>query len=74
MPYPGVNGGKVHKGFYHSYLGIAKAVNRAARSLLAQCQRCHVYITGHSLVSYTQHIYSLYIYIYVYSFLCQHLI
>jgi len=39
----------VHKGFYNSYLSIARQVNLAAKSLLADCQHCHVYITGHSL-------------------------
>jgi len=49
MPYPGVRGATVHKGFYHSYLSIARQVNLAAKSLLSSCQKCHIYVTGHSL-------------------------
>jgi hypothetical protein len=49
MPYPGLRGATVHKGFYHSYLTIARQINLAAKSLLANCQNCHIYITGHSL-------------------------
>lgn len=49
MPYPGLRGATVHKGFYNSYLSIARQVNLAAKSLLANCQGCHIYVTGHSL-------------------------
>jgi len=49
MPYPGLRGATVHQGFYNSYLSIARQVNLAAKSLLANCQNCHVYVTGHSL-------------------------
>lgn len=49
MPYPGLRGATVHKGFYNAYLSIARQVNLAAKSLLANCQGCHIYVTGHSL-------------------------
>jgi len=49
MPYPGLKGATVHKGFYNSYLSISKLITRAAKSLLANCQNCHIYVTGHSL-------------------------
>jgi hypothetical protein len=49
QPYPGLRGATVHKGFYNAYLAISRQVNRAARSLLANCKGCHVYITGHSM-------------------------
>jgi len=39
----------VHRGFYNAYLTVARQVNLAAKSLLASCQGCHIYITGHSL-------------------------
>ena len=48
-PYPGLRGAAVHKGFYNAYLTVARQVNLAAKSLLAQCRNCHIYITGHSL-------------------------
>jgi len=49
MPYPGLRGATVHQGFYNAYLSIARQVNLAAKSLLANCQHCHIYVTGHSL-------------------------
>lgn len=49
QPYPGLRGATVHKGFYNAYLSVARQVNLAAKSLLANCQNCHVYVTGHSL-------------------------
>jgi len=49
MPYPGLRGATVHKGFYNAYLAVARQVNLAAKSLLANCRNCHVYVTGHSL-------------------------
>jgi hypothetical protein len=49
MPYPGLRGATVHKGFYNAYLSVARQVNLAAKSLLANCQGCHIYVTGHSL-------------------------
>jgi len=48
-PYPGLRGATVHKDFYNAYLSVARQVNRAVKSLLANCQKCHIYITGHSL-------------------------
>jgi hypothetical protein len=49
VSYPGLAGATVHKGMYNAYLSIARQVNLAAKSLLANCQNCHVYVTGHSL-------------------------
>lgn len=49
VAYPGLKGATVHKGMYNAYLSIARQVNLAAKSLLANCQNCHVYLTGHSL-------------------------
>lgn len=49
VPYPGLRGAAVHKGFYNAYLSIARQINLAAKSLLANCQHCHIYVTGHSL-------------------------
>lgn len=49
MPYPGLRGATVHKGFYNAYLSVARQVNLAAKSLLANCQNCQIYVTGHSL-------------------------
>jgi hypothetical protein len=48
-PYPGLKGAAVHKSFYKSYTSIADQIQLAARALLAQCKRCHIYVTGHSL-------------------------
>jgi len=49
MAYPGLRGATVHKEFYHSYQTIARQINLAARSLLADCRHCRVYVTGHSM-------------------------
>ena len=49
VPYPGVDGGEVHKGFYDAWLDLLPKVMPQAQSLLDAHKGGNVLITGHSL-------------------------